>query len=159
MGGGSQPQGASPVESARASAMGTTAGMAMGLANEPLASYSRLYSEAMMGPQYQQLQSGLSARAGLQSALAARDIASQADPGAFAQREARLAAANTRLSRLYGQDVGAFATFRAPQVYRVPTTAELPTAREVGRAGRQIGRRIVYPTISSSGRVRLKGSS
>jgi hypothetical protein len=156
LGGGKQPQGPSPIESARAEAMGLTAGLGMGIANEPLASYSKLYSEAMLGPQSQQMQSGLAARAGLQSALAARDIASRADPAAFAQREARLAAANTRLSRLYGQDVGTFATFRAPQVYGVPTTEQLPTAKEVGAVGKQIGKRVVFPTISSSGKVRLK---
>jgi hypothetical protein len=136
--------------------MGLTAGLGMGIANEPLASYSRLYSESMLGPQYQQLQSGLAARSALQSSLAGRDIASRADPAAFAQREARLAAANTRLSRLYGQDIGTFATFRAPQVYGVPTTEQLPSAKEVGKAGKEIGKRVVFPTIGPSGKVRLR---
>jgi hypothetical protein len=122
----------------------------MSMANQPVEQYGNLYTSGQLGPAEMQTQTALANQGAYQGAAGQKDIQSRLDPQAYAQREMRMQAANTRLGRLYGVDPTAF-SFRAPGAYQVSGTTNLPSLPDLASAGQAIAGNISTGSVDASG--------
>jgi hypothetical protein len=145
-----QPQVITPGQSAQAATGTAGAGEMMSVANQPIEQYANLATTSALGPAEQQAQQALQNQAAYQAAQAQQDIQSRVDPQAYAQRQMRMQAANTRLGQLYGQDPSAF-TYRAPSAYAVPGTADVASLDALRKMGSAIASNVATASVSSKG--------
>jgi hypothetical protein len=139
-----------PGEAAQAAVGTAGAGEMMSMANQPIEQYANLATTRSLGPAEMQAQQALSSQAALQGAQAQQDIQSRVDPLAYAQRQMRLKATTDRLGQLYGQDPTAF-SFRAPGVYSVPGTANLPSLADLQAQGAAAASNLSTGAVDRSG--------
>lgn len=151
-GGGSapQPQVIHPGEAAQAAVGTAGAGEMMSIANQPIEQYANLATTSSLGPAEQQAQTALSGQAAMQSAQQQQAIQSAVDPQAYAQRQMRMLAANTRLSQIYGMDPSAF-TYHAPGAFAVPGTSAVPSLAVLGAQGAGIASNVSTAAVDRSG--------
>jgi hypothetical protein len=150
MGSQKTPEVIHPAEAAKAAIGTAAAGEQMAIANQPIEQFSNLATNIALGPAQIRSQQALANRAALMGAQAQRDIQSQVDPYAFAQREMRMQAANKRLGELYNQDP-ASVSYRAPQAYGMPGTADVPTLEALRQQGAAIGSNLSTAKMGSGG--------
>ena len=150
MGSSKVPETVHPGEAAQA-AMGTAAaGEQMSIANQPVEQYGNLMTTEQLGPAQMQTQQALANQAAYQGALAQRDIQSRVDPAAYAQREMRMQAANTRLGDLYNVNPKAY-SFSAPQAYAIPGTADSPSLDDLQKLGSAVASRLSVGSVNKAG--------
>jgi hypothetical protein len=132
--------------------MGTAAaGEMMSVANQPVDQYGNLINTLSLGPAAMQAQTALSGRAAKQAAQQQQDIQSSVDPQAYAQRQMRMNAANSRLGKLYGVDPTAYAYNAPSNTYAMPSSASLPDPTSLARNARAIASNLSVGAVNKSG--------
>lgn len=150
MGSSKTPDPVTPGEAAQAAVGTAGAGEMMAIANQPVEQYSNLATNIALGPSQIKAQQALANQAAYQGALAQRDIQSRVDPLAYAQREMRLKAATDRLGQLYNTDPSGY-TFRAPEAYGMPGTADVAPLSQLRQQGSDIASNLSTAAVSKSG--------
>jgi len=148
MGASKQPDVVHPGEAAQAAVGTAGAGEMMAIANQPIEQYSNLATNVALGPAQIRAQQALANQAALQGAQAQRDIQSQVDPYAFAQREMRLQQATNRLGQLYGQNPLDVA-YRQPGAYAMP--GSIPDIAALRAQGAAIASNLSTASVNKSG--------
>jgi hypothetical protein len=142
------PDPITPGEAAKAAVGTAGAGEMMAIANQPIEQYSNLATNIALGPAQIRAQQALANQAALQGAQAQRDIQSQVDPYAFAQREMRLKQATNRLGQLYGENP-ANVSYRAPDAYAMP--GSIPAISDIRKQGAAIASNLSTAAVDKGG--------
>jgi hypothetical protein len=151
MGSSKPPDVVHPGEAAQA-AMGTAAaGEMMSVANQSVDQYGNLLNTISLGPAAMQAQQALAGRAARQGAQQQMDIQSSVDPQAYAQRQMRMNAANSRLGKLYGVDPTAYVYNTPSNTYAVPGSTDLPDPVALARNAQSLSGMLSTGAVNKAG--------
>lgn len=155
MGSPSIPPPPTPGQAATAQTGTTTANEILNIAGAPITSYADVIDQLALDPEFQQLQSAMQARSGLQGAQAQRETLAEVNPQAYENQQMLGDMSSQRLSKALGMpletELGRNRPGQAP--FNVPDTSQLPNLQFMTNLSNQLARALPNVILDKNGSV------